>query len=322
MTDTSSPTSLIEPWSSEQKAAHRDGIVTFRHGLADTGLFTDESLARMIDSHPRAMLDVLTMHRNPPPNERWIAGDPGELTGTELVEAVRRGSLWLSLRQGMNVHAQPTLDRAMGEFAGQSGAEVKSAKASILISGPDMGIFFHVDTAETMLWHVRGHKTMLVYPPTEAFCPESALEAILHKETLSDAPWRPEMEAHVRRVPLGPGEAAHWELNAPHRVLNGPDLNVSVSIEYATPRSRVVNGTYWFNGWLRRRLGVNLSSRRTPEALRPLWWAAAKAAQRLAPPPAANVERAHERQFDVDLSRPDAIRWRPGHAPLAERLAA
>ena len=312
---------LVAPWSPDQKAAHQEGIVTFRHALGGTGLFDDAALARMIDAHPRDMLDVCTMRRNPPPNERWIAGDPGALTGAELVEAVRRGSLWISLRQGMNVHAPEVLDRAMGDFAAQSGAKVLSTKASILISGPDMGIFFHVDTSETMLWHVRGHKTMLVYPPTEAFCPEGALEAILHKETLSDAPWTPEMEAHVRRVPLGPGEAAHWELNAPHRVLNGPDLNVSVSFEYATPRSRVVNGTYWFNGFLRRRLGLNLSSRRLPAVLRPVWWAAAKVAQRVLPA-RANVERAHVRQFDVDLSRTDAIRWKAGYAPLQERLAA
>lgn len=315
------PDSLIPAWTPEQNRAHKEGIVTFRHGLESTGLFTDAALAAMIDAHPRDMLDVCTMRKNPPPNERWIAGDPGDLSGAELVEAVKRGGLWLSLRQGMNVHAQSTLDRAMRDFAAQSGARVLSTKASILISGPGMGIFFHVDTAETMLWHVRGHKTMLVYPPTEAFCPEAALEAILHKETLSDAPWKPEMEAHVRRVPLGPGEAAHWELNAPHRVLNGPDLNVSVSLEYATPRSRVVNGTYWFNGFLRRRLGVNLSSRSLPRALRPAWWAASVAAKR-AFPAKANVERAHEREFDVDLSQPDAIRWRDGRTPLEQRLAA
>ena len=312
---------LLPAWTPEQKLAHREGIVVFQHHLANAGLFSDDALARLIDAHPRAMLDVCTMRPNPPADEPWIAGDPGALTGAQLVEAVNRGALWVSLRQGMNVHAQPVLDAMMGAFARQSGDKVLSTKASILISGPRMGIFFHVDTAETMLWHVRGHKTMLVYPPTEDFITEAALEAILHKETLSDAPWRPDMEAHARRVPLSPGQAAHWELNAPHRVLNGPDLNVSVSIEYATPRSRVVNGTYWFNGFLRRRFGLELSSRGLPEALKPLWWAAAKVAQRVAPP-RANVECAHVRQFDVDLSRPDAIRWRPGFGPPGERLAA
>ena len=312
---------LLPDWTPEQKRDRREGIVTFRHRLAQTGLFSDASLAAMIDAHPRDMLDVCTMRQNPPPNERWIAGDPGRLSGAELVEAVKRGSLWLSLRQGMNVHAQPTLDRMMAEWTAQTADKVLSAKASILISGPNMGIFFQVYTAETMLWHLRGHKTMIVYPPQEAFVPEQALEAILHKETLSDAPWRPEMEAHARHVPLGPGEAAHWELNAPHRVLNGPDLNVSVSMEYATPYSRHLNGAYWFNGFLRRRLGLNLSTRDLPRALTPVWWAAAKLAQRLFPAK-ANFERAHVRQFDVDLSQPDAIRWRDGYAPLVERKLA
>ena len=122
-------------------------------------------------------------------------------------------------------------------------------------------------------------------------------------------------------MPLGPGEAAHWPLNAPHRVLNGPDLNVSVSMEYATPKSRAVNGTFYLNGWLRRRLGWNPVSRDVPAVLQPLYWAGAKVVQRLAPPK-ANAERTHARQFDVDLTMPDAIRWRDGFLPLEERLAA
>ena len=71
---------LLTPWTPSQKTAYRDGIVTFTHDLAGTGLFEDASLARLIDAHPRDMLDVCTMRRDPPPGEPWIAGDPGELT--------------------------------------------------------------------------------------------------------------------------------------------------------------------------------------------------------------------------------------------------
>lgn len=35
-------------------------------------------------------------------------------------------------------------------------------------------------------------------------------------------------------------------------------------------------------------------------------------------PPKNNVERAHVRMFDVDLSAPWCIRWRPGCEPAAD----
>jgi len=39
-------------------------------------------------------------------------------------------------------------------------------------------------------------------------------------------------------------------------------------------------------------------------------------------PPRRNAETAHERQFDVDLSAPDCIRWREGCGPIVADRAA
>ena len=50
------------------------------------------------------------------------------------------------------------------------------------------------------------------------------------------------------------------------------------------------------------------------KALAPAYLLAAKALKTWAPP-ANNVERAHVRRFDVDLSAPGCIRWREGMAP-------
>ena len=151
---------------------------------------------------------------------------------------------------------RPVLDRMFEEFSKAIGKRIYSVSASVLLSGPQMGIFFHVDPAETMLWHVRGTKTLYVYPATDEGLPERALEAILLKENLSDAPYRPEMEAVVTPVRLEAGESVAWPLHGPHRVLNGPDLNVSVSCEYSTLHSLLTNGVFYANGRLRRATGL------------------------------------------------------------------
>jgi hypothetical protein len=198
---------------------------------------------------------------------------------------------------------------------------VLRADAAVLISSADMGIFFHVDPAETMLFHVRGHKTIHVYPPKEEIVTEQALEAILLKETLSDLPYSKAMEAQAVVVDLAPGEAVSWPIHSPHRVLNGPDLNVSVSVEYSTPRSMLTNGVYYVNGVLRRQLGASPVTRGTPAALTPAYWVASKVLRKLNEG-RQTVERSHERQFDVDLSAPHCIRWREGFGPAAAKRAA
>ena len=310
---------LLEGWTSGHKRAYGREILRFNNRLAETGLFTDEALARLLDEHPRDQTDICTMQRNPPPDQTWIAGEANDLSGAEIVEAVKRGALWASARMAMITHPRyrPVLDRMFEEFSRAIGRRIYSVSASVLISGPEMGIFFHVDPAETMLWHVRGTKTLYVYPATDEGLPERALEAILLKETLSDAPYRAEMEQVVTPVRLEAGQCAAWPLHGPHRVLNGPDLNVSVSCEYSTLQSLLTNGVFYANGRLRRATPLEPRSRRTPLAVAPAYWIAAKALRTFAPPK-NNVEAAHLRQFDVDLSAPDCIRWREGYGPDAQ----
>ena len=315
--------SLLPAWTDEQKRMQKSAIVTFNHRLRETGLFEDDALAALIDAQPRDALDVCTMKRNPPPGETWHAGRADDLDGAALVQAVKTGALWVSCRNGMVRHAKykRVFDAMMAEYAKQTGDRILSADASILISAPQMGIFFHVDTSETMLWHVRGTKTMYVYPSVESVLPEQALEAIFLKETLSDAPYRDEMERLATAVTLKEGEALKWPLHGPHRVVNGPNLNVSVSIEYATPKSAMLAGTYYVNGRLRRAMGLKPSSRRTPAAVRPAYAVAAKALKTLAPT-RNNVERKHAKSFDVVLDAPDCLVWRDGYGPKAAALAA
>jgi hypothetical protein len=314
--------SLIDFQAGDARKAKAE-IVRFNHRLAETGLFTDEALARLIDEFPRDQVTICTMKENPPPDERWIAGDSGGLSGAELVEAARRGQLWVSPRSAMTKHPKyrAVFDKLMAEFAKETGMKVLTADAAVLISSAKMGIFFHVDPAETMLWHVRGTKTMYVYPPKQDYVTEASLEAILLKETLSDLPYDTAMESDVVKVKLEAGEGVSWPIHSPHRVVNGDDLNVSVSVEFSTPRSMLTNGVFYTNGRLRRTLGLNFQSRGMPEMMKPAYWAIAKAWKMVAPPK-HNFEASHTRQFDVDLSAPGCIRWKPGFGPEAIAKAA
>ncbi len=306
---------LLHPLTADAKRRHGREPVVLLHRLAETGLFTDEALARLIDRHPRELIDVLTMKRNPPPDERWIAGEAKGMSGKDLMEAVRRGRLWLNLRRAMSadVEYRAVFEPLLAEFAKETRSTILSAVGGILISSPRCGIFYHCDPTETMLWHVRGKKTIYLYPPDDTHLPEQAYEAAILKETLNDLPYRPEFEAGAKPVVLEPGMAATWPLHGPHRVVNHDSLNVSVTIEYSTARSKLANGVFFTNGVLRRKLGLNPRSRTVPTVLKPAYWLASKLLQRLVPLP--DAPRNHVRAFDVDLKAPDCIAWRPGLEP-------
>jgi hypothetical protein len=319
---TSLAPSILVAMTPEQKAKAGREVTRFNHRLAETGLFTDEALATLLDEFPRDQVTICTMRENPPADERWIAGEAWDLSGAELVEAATKGALWVSPRSAMTKAPayKVVFEKLMKEFSAETGIPHLTADAAILLSAPRMGIFFHVDPAETMLWHIRGHKTIHVFPPKEEYVTEAALEAILMKETLSDLPYEPRMEDDADLVALSPGEAAYWPMHAPHRVINGDDLNVSISIEFSSPRSMLTNGVFYTHAMLRRRLGLDLRSRTVPDALKPAYWAAALALKKLAPPK-TNVERSHLRQFDIDMKAPGYIRWREGYGPQAQKAA-
>ena len=104
---------------------------------------------------------------------------------------------------------------------------------------------------------------------------------------------------------LTPGKMITWEQNAPHRIENGPMLNVSLSVEFMTPAALMRANVVWANGLLRRRLGA---TPRLPDRVGPMEIAkvglarAGKAAGLVKPNP-----RVLPPSFRLDAGRPGAL---------------
>jgi hypothetical protein len=309
-------TPLLQDWTDDQRRAYRREIVVFQNRLGETGLFTDEALARLIERHPRDRLDVLTMGRDKTDPDSWAAGDWEHLSGAELIEAVKRGRLWANVRGAMltDPEYRAVFDRLLTEFQAQTrGPRVLKASAGVLISSPGVQVFYHCDRTDTMLWHLRGEKTIYLWPTTETFVSERDYEKLILKETKEDLPYRAEFDEAATVIKMTPGTTVSWPLHGPHRVENGDSMNVSVTIEYSTADSTLTNSVFFTHGVLRRRLGLNLKSRRVPGALKPAYFAAARLLRPLAPK--IDAYKAHGRTFDVDLTAPECTRWKPGHGP-------
>lgn len=259
----SSPdTSMIVNWTDENTAKFQKEIMSFQHRLAETGLFTDEALANLLERHPAEMLDVCTMGDadHPVYPNRFRTGDFRDVPGQVLIDAAKAGRVWINARQAMNVHAdyKRELDKMYGELAEKTGNKTFKPRGGILISSPVAKVPYHVDKTETILWHVRGKKRIYLYPMTDEFISDKGYEESLTNATDDDLPYNVAFEDAATAVDIPENTALTWRLNQPHRVDN-QTFCVSVTTEYSTSESMMKNAAMYTNAALRHRLGLNPS---------------------------------------------------------------
>ena len=145
--------------------------VNLGHRLHESELFTDASLARLIEKTPRHSYHVNTMdvttHDPRTRREGMIDG----LSGAEALEAVRKGHIWILLQQPHEIEG------GYGDMLRDVYAEIEERvpgfksykhKMSILISSPKVQVYYHADVPGQTLWQVRGTKRVYVYPNTAA----------------------------------------------------------------------------------------------------------------------------------------------------------
>jgi hypothetical protein len=300
--------SVITDWTADKAKAFGRENLTFKHALHERPMFDDEGLARLLDLYPRDKLGVFTMGEDPKAWTTWRKGSAGNLTGDQLLEAAKTGRIWLNLRQ-TNDHV-PEYAALSDEIFADKQAHVPGLKTfkrdvGMLISSANAQVFYHLDVPLVSLWQIRGEKKVWVYPVADPYVGDLALEKIVLRETAEQFAFEPAWDAGAQAVDLTPGNMVTWKQNAPHRIENGPMLNVSISIEFMTPPALMRANVIYANGVLRRRLGAKprVQDGFGPTALTKL--AVARGAKAL------NLQTPHVRHlpvtFGLDASRPGVL---------------
>ncbi|MFO1012898.1 MAG: hypothetical protein U1E50_03965 [Caulobacteraceae bacterium] len=251
--------SVISDWTAEKAAAFGHETLAFQHDLATRPMFDDEGLARLLDEYPRDKLGVFTMGEDPVAWRTWRRGAAGNLTGDQLLEAAKAGRIWLNLRE-TNTYL-PAYAELCREIFSEKEANVRGLRTfkrdlGMLISSANAQVFYHLDVPLVTLWQLRGQKRVWVYPVDEPYVPPSALEGVVLRETAEQFAFDPAWDAGAEVFDLTPGKMVTWKQNAPHRIENGPMLNVSLSVEFMTPAALMRANILYANGLLRRRLGA------------------------------------------------------------------
>lgn len=244
----------------ETLSQFRKTPMSWEHKLHESHLFSDAALAWLIENHPRDHADFCTMNKGADDMSSWRGGDPGNHTGEELLQAVRKGHLWINLRKTFNMHPHymAMFDELVAEMkANVPGFNPTRNMGGLLISSPTAGVPYHIDRSDVILWHIRGHKRVWVYPIDDETLPEREVEEILLHEHNDDVPYDANFDRKAQVFDMEPGMVATWPLHAPHRVLNQGDLNVSLTMEWSPMETIIQNGAQITNGIQRRLWGGN-----------------------------------------------------------------
>ncbi len=246
-------------WPENTSEVFSTEIITCQHDGHESEHFADEGLADLLDRYPRDEMGIYKFPEHAEGKVKAIHGKAENLTGAELLEAVKRGQIWLNLR-AVNNHLEE-FEAIKQQLFSQldDAASISSMKqdVGVLISSPNIHVHYHLDIPFVCLVQVRGEKTVSLYPAEPPFATASQIEAVVLKEQEEEMSFQHSFDEHVTALEMKPGMAVTWPQNAPHRVQNGDMLNVSLSCEYMTTSGLLRANAMYTNGVMRRSMGID-----------------------------------------------------------------
>ena len=179
------------------------------------------------------------------------------LDPAETVARIADNRSWIGLRNVEQLDAYRALTTAiLGElepvFRPATG-EAHKHEAFVFVTSPGSVTPFHMDPEHNVLLQLRGTKTMTVFSPDDArVVPSERHEAFAAGGHCNLAFDEAAMAPLGQAFTLGPGEALHVPLLAPHFVRNGPEVSVSLSVTWRSEASDRRRRVHLANRRLRR----------------------------------------------------------------------
>jgi hypothetical protein len=219
------------------------------HNLADHDLLSVEAVAKLAEALPE---DDIEHNR----------GDIPTVVGDEAVEVVdekpgdiarniESNGCWMVLK---NIEQVPeyhrlldeTLDEVTPLVAGREGG-MNLREGFIFLSAPNSNTPAHTDHEHNFLLQIRGSKQMnigrFIDREAEQLHVEKMFAGQRNMDRIPDDPTAYELE---------PGDGVYVPPNAPHWVVNGPAVSVSLSITFRTPVTERGAVVHSFNRRLRK----------------------------------------------------------------------
>ena len=210
---------------------------TFEHRLAESPLFAPERLLELAKQMSVDPADVYYDAGDVQIGQRWDEVPACDLPIDELLHRIETANAWVVLRKAENFPEYAVLlDECIAEIEALSGRKldglVKLRNAIVFINSPHRVSSYHIDRECNFLLQIRGSKTINIHDRGDRqVLPEEEIERFWTVDPNS-ALYKPAYDDRASVYELVPGSAVHIPVNAPHWVKNGPDVSVSLSINF------------------------------------------------------------------------------------------
>jgi len=250
----------MSSWLEADAATFRDEFdrssFAFSHTLATHPLFAPErvlGLAKQLAGDPR---DVYFDAGPVSIDQRWDQTPICDASIDDLMTRIETAGAWIVLRRAeKDPEYAALLDECMAEIEALSGRDLsklmKLRNAIIFINSPNRISTYHIDRECNCLLQIRGSKSLSVFDRSDReVLPEEEIERFWAVDN-NAARYRAEFADRARTFELTPGSAVHIPVNSPHWVRNGPEVSVSLSVNFHY-RDALLADVYRANYWLRR----------------------------------------------------------------------
>lgn len=241
---------------------------TFEHRLANDPRFAWDALVDLVRYLSRDPENVYFDAGDVAIGQRWADVPDSGMTINDVMRDIESASGWILLRRADRVPEYAALmDEVLEEIEHLSGRDLRplvaKRRALIFINSPHRVSSYHIDRECNWLLQIRGTKTVNVFRRDDReVLPETEIERFWTVDN-NAAVFKPELQERATVYELRPGSAVHLPVNAPHWVKNGPEVSVSLSINFHYHETHLAN-VYKTNYWLRR-----MGLRPTPPGVSP-----------------------------------------------------
>lgn len=221
-----------------------------RHNVADHELLTVEAIARLADRVPAASVehnrgDLPAVVESTEAVER-LDSSPGE-----IARNIETNGAWMVIKNiEQLVEYRALLDEMLDEVlplvSGREGG-MNLREGFIFLSAANSTTPAHTDHEHNFLLQIRGSKQMNIGRFSDSGVRQRHLEKMYAGDrNMTSLPENP------TAYELAPGDGVYVPPYAPHWVVNGPAVSVSLSITFRTPVTERFAGVHALNTHLRR----------------------------------------------------------------------
>ena len=108
-------TQIITDWQTKHEKLFGRHAVKLNHSLAGSPLFSDDALARLIETSSRDSYHVNYSQKTPGNPPRRREGEIRDLSGKDVLDVLKKGNIWINLTAPGPAY-EALADQIFGEF--------------------------------------------------------------------------------------------------------------------------------------------------------------------------------------------------------------